>query len=80
MKVERIAECSLEAFCNTYDLHYAIFGLEYNFFGIFESGRFRQVLLYLLYNDFTKVCCYTLSTLKSFLGDIYEYDSVLPEL
>ena len=43
MKVESIAECS---FCNTFDLHLAIIGLENQFFGIFESGRFRQVLLY----------------------------------
>ena len=28
MKVESIAECSLGAFCNTFDLHYAIIGLE----------------------------------------------------
>ena len=32
MKVESIAECSLEAFCNTYDLHLAIIGLENQFF------------------------------------------------
>ena len=28
MKVESIAECSLGAFCNTFDLHYAIICLE----------------------------------------------------
>ena len=28
MQVESIAECSLGAFCNTFDLHYAIIGLE----------------------------------------------------
>ena len=28
MTVESIAECSLGAFCNTFDLHYAIIGLE----------------------------------------------------
>ena len=28
MKVESIAECSLGAFCNTFDLHLAIIGLE----------------------------------------------------
>ena len=27
MKVENIAECSLRAFCNTVDLHYAIISL-----------------------------------------------------
>ena len=28
MEVESIAECSLGAFCNTFDLHEAIIGLE----------------------------------------------------
>ena len=45
MKVESIAECSLEAFCNTFDLHLATIGLE-NQFLVFFSGRLRQVLLY----------------------------------
>ena len=31
MKVESIAECSLGAFCNTFDLHLAITGLENQF-------------------------------------------------
>ena len=31
MKVESIAECSLGAFCNTFDLHKAIIGLEIHF-------------------------------------------------
>ena len=31
MEVESIAECSLGAFCNTFDLHYAIMGLEKQF-------------------------------------------------
>ena len=35
MKVKSIAECSLGAFCNTFDLHYAIIGLESHFFGLF---------------------------------------------
>ena len=39
-----IAECS---FCNTFDLHQAIIGLENPTFGLFESGRFTQILLYL---------------------------------
>ena len=39
MKVESIAECSLGAFCNTFDLHLTIIGL-------FVSGHFTQVLLY----------------------------------
>ena len=45
MKVKSIAECSLGAFCNTFDLHTGIIGLK-NIFGIFESGCFTQVLLY----------------------------------
>ena len=28
MQVESIAECSLGAICNTFDLHYAIIGLD----------------------------------------------------
>ena len=28
MQVKSIAECSLEDFCNTFDLHYAIIGLD----------------------------------------------------
>ena len=34
MKVESIAECSLGAFCNTFDLHQAIIGLENPLFGL----------------------------------------------
>ena len=37
MQVESIAECSLGAFCNTFDLHYAM---------SFLSGLLRLVLLY----------------------------------
>ena len=40
MKVESIAG----AFCNTFDLHKAI--IVEPIFGLFESGRFTQVLLY----------------------------------
>ena len=32
MKVEIVAECSLGALCNTFDLHKAIIGLKYHFF------------------------------------------------
>ena len=39
MKVESIAECSLGAFCNTYDLHSAIIGLEKQFLVFFLSDR-----------------------------------------
>ena len=35
MKVESIAECSLGAFCNTFDLHKAIIGLENQFWSSF---------------------------------------------
>ena len=45
MKVESIAECSLGAFCNTFDLHKAINGLENQFFGLLLSGHLKQVLL-----------------------------------
>ena len=42
MKVESIAEGSLGAFCNTFDLHYAIIGLENQFLFFFLSGCSRQ--------------------------------------
>ena len=46
MQVESFAECSL-AFCNTFDLHYDIIGLdETNIFCLLLSGLLRQVLLY----------------------------------
>ena len=34
MKVKSIAECSLGAFCNTFDLHYAMIGLTKTCFGL----------------------------------------------
>ena len=47
MKVESIADCSLGAFCNSFDPHYAKIGLENNNnFLSFLSGLLRQVLLY----------------------------------
>ena len=47
MQVKSIAECSLGAFCNTSNLHYAIIGLEkQTIFCIFLSCLLRQVLLY----------------------------------
>ena len=47
MQVESIAECSMGAFCNTFDLHYAIIGLDKtNKFCLLLSGLLRQVLLY----------------------------------
>ena len=45
MKVESIAECPLGAFCNTFDLHYAIIGLENQYIAFFLSDSLRQVLL-----------------------------------
>ena len=49
MQVESIAECSLGAFCNTFDLHYAIIGLDKtnNFLSFVEWPLKRQVLLYI---------------------------------
>ena len=46
MKVKSIAECSLGAFCNTFDLHQAIISLKKRFLVFFLSGGLRQVLLY----------------------------------
>ena len=46
MKVVSIAECSLGAFCNTFDLHETIIGLENQFLVFFLNGCLRQVLLY----------------------------------
>ena len=36
----------LGAFCNGFDLHLAIIGLEKQVFGLFESACFKQVSLY----------------------------------
>ena len=47
LKVESIAECSLGAFCNTFDLHYAIIGLE---------NQFRSFFEWLLKTGFTVPC------------------------
>ena len=46
VKVKSIAECSLGAFCNTFDLHKVIIGLESQFFIFILSGGLKQVLLY----------------------------------
>ena len=43
MKVESIAECSHGAFCNTFDLYYAIISLENQSSVFFLSGDLRQV-------------------------------------
>ena len=48
MKVKSIAECStVVAFGETFDLHSAFIGLEKPLFGLSESVRFTQVLLYI---------------------------------
>ena len=39
MKVESIAECSLGAFCNTFDLNQVIIGLENQYLVFFLSDR-----------------------------------------
>ena len=49
MKVESIAECSLGAFCDTFDLHKARINLENQFLVFFLSGCLRQVLLFLFF-------------------------------
>ena len=46
MQVESSAECSLRAFCSTFDLHLEIIGLENQILVSILSGRLRQVLLY----------------------------------
>ena len=58
MQFQSIAECSLGAFCNTFDLHYVIIGLDKKVFSfvingldktsfcLLLSGLLRQVLLY----------------------------------
>ena len=47
MQVESIEERSLGAFCNTFDLHCAIIGLDKtNIFCLLLSGLLRQGLLY----------------------------------
>ena len=45
MKLKVLQNAPLGAFCNTFDLHQAIIGIENQFCGIFVSGRFTQVLL-----------------------------------
>ena len=53
MKVKSIAECSLGAFCNTFDLHLVIIGLENQFLVFLLSGCLRQALLI----SFLEVTC-----------------------
>ena len=47
MKVEVLQSAPLGAFCNTFDLHSAIIGLENQFLVFFLSDCLRQVLLYI---------------------------------
>ena len=51
MKVESIAECSLGVFCNTFDLHKAIIGLETNFCLLFEWQLKTGFTVYMKYYD-----------------------------
>ena len=53
MQVKSIAECSKRAFCNTFNLHLVIIGLENQFLVFFLIGRLRQVLLYINYVFYT---------------------------
>ena len=46
MQVESIAECSNRAFCNTFDPHKVIIGLENIVRGLLLSDRLTQVLTY----------------------------------
>ena len=59
MKAESIAEFSLGAFCNTFDLHYAIIGLKKPIFGLLlewplktglteQCGNVHDVLCYII--------------------------------
>ena len=43
MKVKSIAECSLGAFCNTFDLHLAIIGLENQVFVFFRVAILHRL-------------------------------------
>ena len=45
MQVKSTAESPTGAFCNTFDLHSVIIGMENIFWGLLLSGRFRKVLL-----------------------------------
>ena len=51
MKVENIAECSLGAFCNTFDLHEAIIGFENQFFGLVFEWPLKKGLTVPVYLD-----------------------------
>ena len=43
MKVESIGESSIGAVCNTFDLHYAMFGIENQFLVFFLSGHVKTL-------------------------------------
>ena len=56
MQAESIAECSLGAFCNTFDLHYAIISLDKtNNFFVFCWDRFYCIHLSLMGIQFQKL-------------------------
>ena len=55
MKVASIAECSLGAFCNTFDLHLAVISLENQVFVFFLIDRLRQVLLHIPHRVFNSL-------------------------
>ena len=49
-KVESIAECSSNgAFCNNFDLHKAIIGIEIHFLVFFLSGRLTGFTVFTIY-------------------------------
>ena len=52
MQVKSIAECSLGAFCNTFELHLATNLSLRHLLCLFLSGQIRQVLLYLCHSVF----------------------------
>ena len=60
MQVKSTAECSRGAFCSTFDLHYAIIGLEFLGFSLLLSGCLRQVLLLInIGRHKTKAICFS---------------------
>ena len=74
MQVKSIAECSKRAFCNTFDLHLAIIGLENQFLVFFLIGRLRQVLLYINYVFYTH---WSVMTVLKYSNDMFASCSLL---
>ena len=84
MEVESIAECSLGAFCNIFDLHKAIIGLENYLLVFFLVDCLRQVLLYVLhspghvhlsFNAFSRMMCFVFSGLVENIEIILKYQN-----